>query len=82
MCSLRHYIKEVEGKMYWKLLHSEKRNSMSANCDCLNHVKVAGLVDFDINCKYEFVQVQVENAMNSFKLSHSLNLNMKDGITL
>ena len=38
-----------------------------------------GLVDFDIDCKYEFVQVQAEDTMNSLVQPRSWRRNMKDG---
>ena len=57
---------------------------MSANWsrdDCLNTVadRVAGgRVDFDIDCQYEFVQVQAEDVMDSLVLPHSWRLDTKD----
>ena len=87
MSPLQHYIKESEGKLRWTTAHPEKRNSMSANWsrdDCLNRVadRVAeGQVDFDIDCKYESLQVQAKNVMNSLVLPHSWMLNMKDETT-
>ena len=60
---------------------------MSANWsrdDCLNHVadRVAGeLTDFDIDCQYNFIQLQAEDLMVSLVLPNSWTLNMKDGST-
>ena len=87
MNPLQYPLKEFGGKLCWKPAHPEKRNSMSANRsrdDCFNHVadRVAvGLVDFDIHCKYELVQVQAEDVMNSLVLPHNWRLGMKDGTT-
>ena len=56
---------------------------MSANWsrdDCLNHV-AGGQVVFDIDCKYELLQIQTQNVMNILVLQHSWMLNMKDGTT-
>ena len=60
---------------------------MSANWSrdgCLNHVAgrlARGLADYDIDFKYEFVQVQAEDVMNSLVLPQSWRLDMKDGTT-
>ena len=62
---IHHYIKKFDGKLRSTPTHPEKCDLMSANWsreDCLNHIadKVAeGRVGFDIECKYEFVPVQL-----------------------
>ena len=52
--------------------------------NCLNHIAdraVGGPVDFDMECKYEYVQAQAQYVMNSLVLPHSWRLYMNDGTT-
>ena len=52
--------------------------------DCLNHEadRVAGgLTNFDIDCQYNFIQLQAKDIMESLILPNSWTLNMKDGFT-
>ena len=44
--------------------------------------KVAiGNVDFDIDCQYEFIEVQAEDIMKDLLTPNSWSLNLKDGTT-
>ena len=84
---LQHFLKDIEGKLRWTPAQPEKRNLMSANWltdDCLHRVAgrdALGLVDFDINCKYEFLQIQAADAMDSLVVPHRWRLNTKEDTT-
>ena len=52
--------------------------------DCLNHVpsRVAGgLTDYDMDCQYNFIQLQADDIIESLVLPRSWTLKMKDGWT-
>ena len=81
------YLKDSKGTLTWTPAHPEKRNSMSVNWsrdDCLNHIAdivAGGLTDFDINCQFNFIQLQAEDIMGSLILPNNWTLNMKVGST-
>ena len=65
MNPLQHYLKVFEGKIRWTPARLESRNSMSANCDCMNHVanKIAtGKVDFGYDCQNDLMELQVDSS--------------------
>ena len=74
MNPLQHYLKAFKGKLRWTPANPEKRNSMSANWsrnNCLNHVAdivAGGLIDFDIDFQYNFIQLPAEDIMESLIL--------------
>ena len=77
-------MKDFKDKIRWTPAHPEKRNSMSANWsrdDCLDHFadKVAIVnVDFDIDCRYELIELQAEDIVKDLLTPDSWSLHMKD----
>ena len=87
MNSLQHNLKHFDGTLRWTPAHPEKRNSMSANCSrdsCLNHVadKITKCqVNFDIECQYELIELQVEDIMKDLIIPNSWRRQMENRTT-
>ena len=93
MGPLEHSFKDCKGTLIWipvqseKGMQSEKGNSMPvkwSRYDCFNHVadRVASWqTNFDIDCKFKFMQFQADGIMQALITWQIWELSMRDGST-